>query len=436
MHYQIIDTPNSPDIKDLITWCPITSSKALKISHGESTSYISLSSLDSMNKTNKLKNPLTNENFPSKIENEILYTIKYGSGLLSYLDEKFTSIQSMGEQLDLDIDFNWVYNVYENFIDYKLKLLNILNEYNEIADKKETNLNFPETHNLPNDKICEINNKIAQLKNQLYSIENKLLCNKEDLFYNLQLINICMSRKLDIEIPFLTELNIPDYIISSSKSYNVTKLNISLDDKRNMIGSKHAVLIKNLNEVVKLLSYDYINWTVVWLEHVRWIGYINLTALHLGMFKFHIYGLDQEIVYPNNIGFLELISYCKLYLINMFYVSYAGEIELKGDFNFKSFPCKVNKLVWIIENTSTTTCNQFIRLINNRNFKFNTIILKSKDIEQLNNMLRYLNSAFYYTESNVFTMNNFETGEVIHMYNVHIYKRIFTPLGDLTGFFN
>ncbi len=430
MRYEIIDTPNNPNIKDLITWCPISSSKVLKITHGESQSYISLSSLDSMNKTNKLKNPLTNIDFPNTIKNAILDAIKFDDSkyFLDQLDENLTTIKNRAEMLDLDIDINRAYNLYESFIDYKLKLIDIFNQVDKVIKNK--------TNGLAEEKILETNNKIAQLKTQLYEIEKKLELNKEHLFYRLELINIlCFSRKLDIDIPFLTELDIPDYIITDSKSHKLSKLFISLSNKKDKVGREHGVLIKNLKSVVQLLSYDYLNFTIVWLENVKWNGYIDLTKLHNGMFKFDIYSQDQKFICPNNIGALELNSYCVSYPIDLFYVSYATEIELKGDFEFKSFPRRVSSLVWIIENTSDNTCNQFIRIINERNFKFNRIIVKSENIDKLNEMLRYLNSTFYYTESCVFTMSNFETGAERHMYNVNIYNRIFTPLGDLTGYF-
>ncbi len=242
MRYEIIDTPNNPNIKDLITWCPISSSKVLKITHGESQSYISLSSLDSMNKTNKLKNPLTNIDFPNTIKNAILDAIKFDDSkyFLDQLDENLTTIKNRAEMLDLDIDINRAYNLYESFIDYKLKLIDIFNQVDKVIKNK--------TNGLAEEKILETNNKIAQLKTQLYEIEKKLELNKEHLFYRLELINIlCFSRKLDIDIPFLTELDIPDYIITDSKSHKLSKLFISLSNKKDKVGREHGVLLRILN---------------------------------------------------------------------------------------------------------------------------------------------------------------------------------------------
>lgn len=430
MKYDIIDTPNDSNIIDLITWEPIKSSKTLRITHGEFQSYLSISSLNEMVKINKLINPLTNIDFPNTIKNAILDAIKFGDSkyFLDQLDENLTTIKNRAKMLDLDIDINRAYNIYGGFIDYKLKLIDIFNQVDKVIKNK--------TNGLAEEKILEINNNISQLKTQLYSIEKKLESNKEHLYYRLELIDIlCFSRKLDIDIPFLTEIDIPDYIIKDSKSHKLSKLFISLSNIKNKVGREHGVLIKNLKSVVQLLSYDYLNFTIVWLENVKWNGYIDLSILYSGMFKFDIYSQDQKFICPNNIVALELNSYCVSYPIDLFYVSYVREIELEGDFEFKSLPRKVSKLVWVIKNTPDTTCNQFIQLINDRKFYFNTIIVKSENVEQLNNMLRYLNSTFYYTESCVFTMSNFETGEEKYMYNVNIYNRIFTPLGSLTGYF-
>lgn len=285
------------------------------------------------------------------------------------------------------------------------------------------------------EKNTEINIYIIKIKNKLSNIEKKLETNKEHFFCTIQLINICMSKKLDIKIPFLNELNIPDYIITNIQKNKISKLSISLSNIKNKVGKEHGVLIKNLDTVVKLLSYDYINYIMVRFENVKWKEYIDISSLHLGMFKFDIYEHDQEVIYPNNIRLLEIKSYCKSYQIDLFYVNNATEIELSGDFNLKSLPKNVNSLILLIEEKSSNTCKQLIMLINEKHFNFNKVVLKCKNIEQLNDMLIYLDPTYYFTENNLLTMSNFETDEVIHMYNVHVYKKVFTPLGGFVEFF-
>lgn len=132
MLYEIIDTPNDHKLTDLITWCQINSSKVLKITHGESQSYLSIDTLDRMIKTDKLINPLTNIDFPDNIKIIILDIIK-NCELLSFisrLEENLESINLLAERLDIDIVLNRSYNIYESFIDYKLKFIDILVKIN------------------------------------------------------------------------------------------------------------------------------------------------------------------------------------------------------------------------------------------------------------------------------------------------------------------
>ncbi len=422
MNYQIIDTPNDPEITDLITLCPISSSKVLKILHGESTSYLSIESLDLMNKSNKLINPLTNLEYPAHTKKLILDTIKNCDGEI--FCEKLTDIINKIKQnyttLDYQIENNRGYNRYENFIDYKLELIDTLNKIDKLEDKEKINL---------------LESDIVELKNQLISLENKLVHFKENLYYRIMLVDLLMARSLDIEIPWVTELNIPDYIYDDSRTKRIIKLTISLSNEKNKLKKEHNVLVKNLNELVNLVSYDYLNHAIVWLENIKWNGQIDVSKFSNGMFKFYIYSLDQQVTYPNNIGHLELKLCCDSYELDLFYITHVYCLELNGDFLIKSLPKKVKNLVWILDKSPSTNSKKLIELINEKVFDFDKIIIKSYDVEKLNNMLSFLNPTFYYTQSNVFTMENFETGEVIHLYNVHIYKRFLTPFGTLIRFF-
>ncbi len=421
MNYHIIDTPNNPEITDLITLGPISSSKVLKISHGESTSYLSIESLDLMNKTNKLINPLINLEYPAHIKKLILETIKdYGNEIFAEkLNEIIIKIKQNHNTLDYQIENNRGYNHYENFIEYKLELIETLNKIDKLKDEEQ---------------VKSLKSDIEELKNQLVNLENKFVSFKVNLFYRIMLVDFLMARSLDIEIPWVTELNIPDYIFDYSKTKRIIKLTISLSNDKNKLKKEHHVLINNLSEMVNLVSYDYFNHKIVWLENIKWNGYIDVSKLSYGIFKFYMYEQDQKIIYPSNIGHLELKLCCDFYELDLFYINHAYRIELYGDFLIKSLPKKVNDLVWILDKKSIHYAKEFIDLINNKSFKFNKIILKSYDIDKLNEMLRYLNPAYYYLESNVFTMSNFDTGEEIHLYNVHIYNKMHT-LNDYLSYF-
>ncbi len=424
MNYQIIDTPNDPEINDLITLSPISSSKVLKILHGESTSYLSIESLDLMNKTNKLINPLTNLEYPPNIKNLILDTIKNCDGEL--FCEKLTDIINKIKQnhtaLDYQIENNRGYKHYENFIEYKLELIETLNKIEKLENKEKANVNL-------------LQPDIEELKNQLVSLEDKLIHFRENLFYRIMLVDFFMARSLNMEIPWVTELNIPDYIFDDSRTKRIIKLTINLSNDKNKLKKKHHVLIKNLSELVNMVSYDYLNHKLVWLENIKWNGYIDVSKLSYGIFKFYMYSPDQKIIYPSNIGHLELKLCCDFYELDLFYINHVYTIELEGDFLIKSLPQKVNDLIWILDKQSINYAKEFIELINNKKFRFNKIIFKSYNIEKLNEMLMYLNPEYYYIESNVFTMGNLETGEEIHLYNVHIYNKMSTLNDYLLYFF-
>ncbi len=414
MHYEIIDIPeNNNEINDLITWAPITTSKALKISHGESISYLSVESLDSMQKINKLINPLSNTEYPSDIKNIILDTIKICNNelLFTQLDEKIKNLESFNMTLGYYLENNRGHNLYENFIDHKLKILEIL----DLVD------------NYDKDKINPTQLlSCVKLKNELEDTENKLITYKEHLYYSLMLVDIFMGRKLDIEIPFVTQMNIPVNIINDSCQYRLTGLNISISNVKNKIKKEHNVIINNLNDIIKLISYDYFNHVNVWLENIKWIGHINLSTLAKGRFRFDLYDSNQEIIFPNSIYSLQLKSHIT-YRLDLFYIKSINWMEINGDFEFISLPKWVGELVWKLKSPSIESCRQFTKLMNYKNFDFKEITLSSENVDSLNSILRMISPVFFYSSSRVLTSLDMNTGEEKNYYSVDIRKRMCSP---------
>ncbi len=413
--YEIIDKPENSELKDLITWEPINSSKVLKISHGESTSYLSIESLYLMNKTNKLINPITNTDFPSNINKEILEAIElYSNDLI--LDQLNDLIKKMTQEynfLDYSLENNRPNN-YEKFIIFKFEILNILKKIKNGKKEKITYI---------------VDTQVSQLYTQLLDIENKILKYRENLFYNIMLLDLCFSRGLNIEIPYVTDFTIPEYILNYSKQYKITSLDISVSNVKNYIKGEHFVNVQNLDQIISLVSRNYIDWPKLLLKNIKYYGIIDLTELYNGFFRFHLYCLEQNMIFPNKVKYVELISYVSNYVLDLQYINYIDSIEIKGDYDIISMPKKINKLVWILPDIDINNGRKFIQMLNEKQINFNQIILKSKNYTILNSMLENLNPVFYNSTTNCFVCENFNTREISYMYNTHINKNLIFSLG-------